>query len=124
MDDREASLGRRLLALLIDWIVAALAASLFTGVSYPPADIAENVIITAFFFGQITILTGLLGFSIGKRLVGLRIENRDGRPIGLPRAALRTALLCLVLPAILMTNEKRGLHDLAAGSRVVRVPKG
>ncbi|GAA1733862.1 RDD family protein [Aeromicrobium alkaliterrae] len=123
MDDRDASLGRRLLALLIDWIVAALAASLFTGVSYPPADIGENLVITAFFVGQITILTGLLGFSIGKRVVGLRVENREGRPIGLPRALLRTLLLSLVIPAIVMTDDKRGLHDLAAGSRVIRVVK-
>ncbi len=119
-DTEPPSLGRRLAALFIDWIVAAMAASLFTGVSYPPADIRENTIIIAFFIGQVSILTGLLGFSIGKRVMGLRVENPNGRPIGLPRALLRSVLLSLVIPAILLTDDKRGLHDLAAGSRVIR----
>ena len=69
---------------------------------------------------EVGLLTGLVGFSIGKRLLGMRIENPDGRPIGVPRAILRTLLLCLVLPAIVMTDDKRGIHDLAAGSRVVK----
>jgi len=121
VDDTEPSLIRRLAALTIDWIVAALGASLFAGVSYPPADIGENSIIIAFFVGEVAILTGLLGFSIGKRIMGLRVENPAGRPIGVPRAVVRSVLLSLVLPAIVMTDDKRGLHDLAAGSRVVRV---
>ena len=116
------SLGRRLLALLIDWVVAALAAVGLTGVGYPPADIGENLIITAFFVGEISILVGLLGYSIGKRIMGLRIEGPDGQPIGVLRALLRTVLLCLVIPAIVMTDDKRGLHDLAARSRVIRTP--
>jgi uncharacterized RDD family membrane protein YckC len=29
-------------------------------------------------------------------------------------------LLSLVIPAIVMNEDKRGLHDLAAGSRVIR----
>lgn len=116
------SLGRRLLALLIDWVVAALAAVGLAGVSYPPADIRENLIITGFFVAELAILVGLLGYSIGKRIMGLRIEGPDGRPIGIPRALLRTMLLCLVLPAVVMTEDKRGLHDLAARSRVIRTP--
>ena len=116
-------MGRRLLALLIDWAIAGLSAVALAGVHYPPADIRENLIITAFFVGEVALLTGLLGFSIGKRLTGLRVEAPSGGPIGVPRALLRTVLLSLVLPASVMTEEKRGLHDLAAISRVVRVPK-
>ena len=114
------SLGRRLGALLIDWIVASLSAAALAGVNYPPDDIGQNLIITAFFIGEVGVLTGLIGQSVGKRVLGLRVENADGRPIGLPRALLRTALLSLVIPAIILTDDKRGLHDLAAGSRVVR----
>jgi uncharacterized RDD family membrane protein YckC len=117
------SLMRRLGALLIDWIIASLSAVALTGVSYPPApldeDPSQTFIIIAFFVAEVGILTGLVGRSIGKRLLGMRIENPDGRPIGVPRAVLRTLLLCTVLPAIVMTDDKRGIHDLAAGSRVV-----
>jgi uncharacterized RDD family membrane protein YckC len=115
-----ASLGRRLGALVIDWIIAALSGVALAGVSYPPKNLAENFIITGFFVVEVSVLTGLLGFSIGKRILGLKVENPDGRPIGIVRALVRTALICLVLPAVVMTDDKRGLHDLAAGSRVIR----
>lgn len=115
------SLGRRILALLIDWAVAALSAVALTGVSYPPKDIGENFVIVGFFIVEVGLLTGLLGFTIGKRILGLRVENPAGQPIGIPRAVLRTALLSLVLPAIVMNEDKRGLHDIAAGARVIRV---
>lgn len=118
------SLARRIGALLIDWIVAALSAVALAGVHYPPAPIdqdpSETFIIIGFFIAEVGLLTGLVGRSIGKRLMGMRVENPDGRPIGVPRALLRTALLALVLPAVVMTDDKRGLHDLAVGSRVVR----
>jgi uncharacterized RDD family membrane protein YckC len=115
-----ASLGRRFGALLADWIIAALSAVALTGVKYPPENIRQNLIITAFFLGEVALLTGLLGTTIGKRLFGLRVEGPDGRPIGVPRALVRTVLLALVLPAVVMNHDQRGLHDLAAGSRVVQ----
>ncbi len=118
------SLIRRLGALLIDWIVAALSAVTLAGVNYPPApldeDPSQSFIILGFFILEVGLLTGLVGRSIGKRLLGMRVENPAGRPIGVPRALVRTALLSLVLPAIVLTDDKRGLHDLAAGSRVIR----
>ena len=124
MNDTEPSLGRRLAALFIDWVIAALGAFVVAGTPWPPRSLDESpsdtFIVTALFVGQVAILTGLLGVSIGKRLMRLRVENPSGRPIGIPRALLRTLLLTLIIPAIVMTDDKRGLHDLAAGSRVVR----
>ena len=109
---------------MIDWIIAALSAVAIAGVSYPPApldkDPSQTFIIIGFFVLEVGVLTGLLVRSIGKRLLGMKIENRDGEPIGVPRALLRTLLMVLVLPAIVMTDDKRGMHDLAAGSRVVK----
>jgi len=121
--DDDPSLGRRLLALLIDWLIAAFSAVAlfgFTGLHFPPDGIRDQLIINGVFVVEVAVLVGLLGFSIGKRVTGLRLINVDGRPIGIPRALLRTALLSLVLPAIVMTDDKRGLHDLAVGSKVVR----
>ncbi len=114
------SLGRRIAALFIDWAVAALSAVALTSVSYPPKNPAQNLMIVGFFIVEVALLTGLLGVTIGKRLMGLKVENPQGKPIGIPRAVVRTALLSLVLPAIVMNDEKRGLHDIAAGSRVAR----
>jgi len=119
----EPSLGRRLLALLIDWVIASFSAvALFgwTGVRFPPDGIRDQLIINGVFLVEVAILVGLTGFSIGKRVMGLRLINPDGLPIGIPRALLRTLLLSVVIPAIVMTDDKRGLHDLAAGSKVVK----
>jgi uncharacterized RDD family membrane protein YckC len=112
---------RRLGALLVDWIIASLSSAALAGTHYPPKDIKENLVITAFFVVEMSVLTGLLGYSIGKRIFGLKVENPDGRPIGIPRALVRSLLICLVIPALVMTDDKRGLHDLAAGSRVALI---
>lgn len=112
---------RRFLALFIDWFVALLSVSAVTGrpilggtgdSSWPPL---------VAFWVEVTVLTGLLGLTIGKRITGIKVTGVDNRPIGLARAALRTFLLCLVLPALVQNADRRGLHDLAAGSRVVPI---
>jgi uncharacterized RDD family membrane protein YckC len=120
VDVQTASLGRRLVALVVDWVIAVLSAAALAGTTVPPKGLRESLLVSGVFVVEVGLLTGLLGFSIGKRLAGLRVEGRDGRPIGVPRALLRTLLLALVVPALLMTDERRGLHDIAAGSRVIQ----
>ena len=114
------SIGRRLVALVVDWVVAVLSAAAVANTTVPPQGLRESLLVSGVFIVEVGLLTGLLGFSIGKRLTGLKVEGRDGRPIGVPRALLRTFLLALVVPALLMTDERRGLHDIAAGTRVVK----
>jgi uncharacterized RDD family membrane protein YckC len=117
---KPSSLVRRFGALLVDWFIAVFSAALFTDVAVPPANPRQELIATGFFVVEVALLTGLLGVTIGKRLFGLRVEGPDGRPIGILRALVRTVLLSLVIPALIMNEDKRGLHDLAAGSRVIR----
>jgi uncharacterized RDD family membrane protein YckC len=59
-------------------------------------------------------------------LVGLKVVNRDGAPIGSGRALLRVLLLPLSLALLglgfavmLLDHERRALHDRLAGSAVV-----
>ena len=118
-DVQTVSMGRRFAALAIDWFVAVLTAAVIAGNTVPPQGLRESLIVSAVFVVEVGLLVGLLGFSIGKRLVGLRVEGPDGGPIGVLRALLRTLLLSLVLPALVMNDDRRGLHDIAAGSRVV-----
>jgi uncharacterized RDD family membrane protein YckC len=114
------STGRRLVALLIDWVVAVLSAAAVVGTAVPPDGPGQGLVVSAAFIVEVALPTGLLGYSIGKRIVGLRVEGPDGGPIGMLRALLRTFLLSLVIPALVMNDERRGLHDIAAGSRVIR----
>ena len=74
----------------------------------------------AVFFGEITILTWLTGASFGQRLTGIRVRSIDGGRVSLPRVALRSLLICLVIPAVVYDSDGRGLHDRAARSIVVR----
>lgn len=109
---------------MIDWVIAMLSAVALAGVHFPPASLAddpsETIIVLGFFIAEVALLEGLVGRSIGKRIMGLRVENPAGQPIGVPRAFLRMVLLCMFIPAVVMTEDKRGLHDLAAGSRVIK----
>ena len=55
----EPSLGRRLVALLIDWVIASFSAvALFgwTGVRFPPAGIRDQLIINGVFVVEVAIL--------------------------------------------------------------------
>jgi uncharacterized RDD family membrane protein YckC len=113
------SLGRRFVALAIDWLIAVLSAAAVANSTVPPEGLRESVIVSAVFVVEVALLVGLLGFSIGKRIVRIKVEGPGGRPIGVPRALLRTLLLALVIPALVMNEDRRGLHDIAAGSRVV-----
>ena len=98
-----------------------LSAAALAGTTVPPQGLRESLLVSGVFIVEVGLLTGLLGFSIGKRLAGLRVEGPDGRPIGVPRALLRTFLLALVIPALVMNDERRGLHDVAARSREIRI---
>lgn len=118
-----APFGRRLIALVIDWLIASLSAVALAGASYPPDNVKQNLVITAFFVAEVALTTGLVGFSIGKRLVGLRVEGPDGQPIGVLRAVARTILICLVIPPLVTNPEGRGLHDVFTTSRVVKTPR-
>jgi uncharacterized RDD family membrane protein YckC len=69
-----------------------------------------------------SLLVGLLGTSLGHRLLGVRVARLDGGTVvGIPKAMLRSLLLCLVIPAVIYDKDRRGLHDLAAGTIVVLI---
>ena len=46
-------------------------------------------------------------------------RSSTGGPVGIPRALLRGVLLALVVPALIMDEDRRGVHDRAAGTVVL-----
>jgi uncharacterized RDD family membrane protein YckC len=71
---------------------------------------------------EYTFFVGLFGQTPGMFVTGLRcVSVNTGGPIGPPRAALRALLLVLIVPALVMDADGRGLHDRAAGSIVLLV---
>ena len=67
------------------------------------------------------LLTALTGFTIGKRLLRIRVVRLDGTMVGLLWGLLRTLLLLTVVPTLLMNRDLRGLHDRASNTAVLRI---
>ena len=112
-------IGRRIAALFIDWLASLLIASVING-GYSDGRFDQGLLTLAIFYLQVTVLTWTLGSSFGQRIMGLVVAPVGPSRVSLPAAALRTLLLCLVIPAVVMQPNGRGLHDLAAGTIVLR----
>jgi hypothetical protein len=113
-----ARFGRRLAALCIDWAIATVLSLAFFRIG--PWE--TNGWITLGLFAAIQVLF-LLIINGGPGHLILRMRVVPVRPgyLGVWRPLVRTALLCLVIPAVIWDRDQRGLHDRAAGTVLVRV---
>ena len=109
--------GRRLGALVVDWGLCVLIAYGLLTDGYGQAT-SNWALLVFFVMGVLTV--GTLGFTPGKRLFGLRVVALDTGTVNPLRALLRTALLCLALPALIWDRDGRGLHDRLAGTVELR----
>ncbi len=113
-----APLGRRFGALAIDWALSLLIAYGFLADGDPQR--AGNWALLIFFV--LSVLTvGTVGCTPGKRLLGLRVVGEGGGRLTLPRVVLRSALLLVVIPAVVWDRDTRGLHDRFARAVQVRI---
>ncbi|HET9594933.1 MAG TPA: RDD family protein [Anaeromyxobacteraceae bacterium] len=133
-----APTARRLAAAAIDAAVAlafagpplALVAAALPGGGGPAAVLPQAAALAAVIaFAHAVLGHVLLGATLGKRLLGLRVAGPDGAPPSLPRSAARAALALAgavplgLGPAVaLFTRSGRALHDLATRTVVVRAP--
>lgn len=133
---RMASPASRLAASLIDYgapIVIVVGVANGLGFTIPETSLEGwlgepgmvTAILTCYLINQV-VLVGLLGVSMGRILLGLRVVSaRDkDRPPGLVRALAR---LLLHLPCLAFTlmffllGKREGLHDVVTGTAVVYV---
>ena len=114
-----ASWPVRMLALLVDWIPSLLVANLLAGLWGLTSDQAAFLPL-AVFFAEVTLFTALTGSSFGQLATRLTVARLDGTRLSLGRAALRTLLICLVIPPVVFNSDNRGLHDIAAGTVLLR----
>jgi uncharacterized RDD family membrane protein YckC len=111
-----ASLGRRFAALLVDWLLCLLIGGLF-------GPLNGSVWPVVVLVGEYTFFVGLFGRTPGMYMTRIHcVSVGTGGPLGLPRAALRAVLLALLVPALIMDGNRRGLHDRAAGSIMLMAP--
>jgi uncharacterized RDD family membrane protein YckC len=105
-------LGRRLGALFIDWVLCVIISN----------GLLRSQYWTLAFFGAGTYLAMVLtGTTIGKRILGMRVARLDGKRIGVGWGLVRTILLLAVVPPLIIDRDRRGLHDKAANTIVVRM---
>ena len=110
-----AGFGQRAVAFLVDAVAAALIAGLVTAPELPRNwSLLSFVLITVGFL----LLTGQ---TPGMRLLGLRLAHpRPEQRLAVWRAVVRTGLLMLLLPALVVDSNGRGLHDRLTDTAVIR----
>jgi uncharacterized RDD family membrane protein YckC len=108
-----AKLGRRVLAIGVDWSLALLVSQGFAG--------GDSTVTLAVFAVMQLLLVATLGFSVGHRILGLQVRRLDGQYVGFGRSFIRVFLIMLVIPATIWDGDNRGLQDKAAGTVLVRI---
>lgn len=110
----------RVAALIGDWAASMIVALLLFGQGVLTESGWRSFMILAVYFVEASILTTLTGSSFGQLIAGVGVVRVDGQPLGFWRPTLRTALKCLVIPAIVVGAERRALNDLMLGTVVVK----
>ncbi len=115
-----APMGRRLAALMIDWLISyGLAALALAFGVFSEQMLATAVLVIWFLLGLVAVR--LFGFTPGQLVLGLQVVAVDGRvPVGIGRLAVRGLLVGTVIPALFTDWDGRGLHDRLTGTAVVR----
>jgi uncharacterized RDD family membrane protein YckC len=134
-----AGFWRRVVAALVDFAVFAIV-RLGLGVLARRVGRMDDsvlglhgtVVACTVLFAALYVITlhALEGQTIGKLVVGARVVDQNGAPPALGTSILRVlAYGCSLVPfglgffMIGLRRDRRGLHDLLAGTRVERVTK-
>jgi uncharacterized RDD family membrane protein YckC len=115
-----APMGRRLGALMIDWLISSgLAALAMRFGLYPQPAISTAVLVIWFVLGVVSVR--LFGFTPGQLALRLQVVTVDGRGlVGTGRAVVRGLLVGTVVPALFTDWDGRGLQDRLTATAVVR----
>lgn len=141
--------GRRILAFLVDGLIANLLMILITQTTFlvlfnraqdaleayqeseSPARFEQAQtaatalqsyqlgVIGIFIIFQILGVWTLHG-SLGHRIMGMYVVDVLGRKLAWWRPIVRTVLLVLVIPALVWDSDQRGFHDKLAGTILLR----
>ncbi len=115
--------GRRIGALVIDYLAATIIATAFLG--YDQFALPSEAGLTM--FGPMAVFALLqivfiptAGGSPGHRILGMRVIHLGGGWVGLWRPVVRTLLIVVVIPAVIWDSDQRGIHDKLTGLALIR----
>ncbi len=122
---------KRVIAVIIDLVITGLLSmlgSIALGLSAGEGDGLFPLLMSLLGavllpFMYLTFTNGVLGRSIGKRLLSLAVIDKQGNPIGLKNGALRTLVWAFAIGWFFALNNpaQQALHDKAAGSYVIQL---
>ncbi|MFJ2621419.1 RDD family protein [Glutamicibacter sp. NPDC087344] len=110
------SIGRlpsRLGAICIDWALSML-------LSWWLFDLGDLATLGLFCLGQI-VGVGITGHTIGHRIFGMQVQSINGSAVKPLQGLIRSVLLCLFVPVLIVDKDQRGLHDRLAKSILVKI---
>ncbi|KDF01752.1 transporter [Mycolicibacterium aromaticivorans JS19b1 = JCM 16368] len=115
-----ARMGRRFLALLIDWLIGYGLAALGMSLGLISISVLSTAVLAIWFvLGVLSVR--LFGFTPGQYALGLMVIPVDNRQhVGSGRAIARGLLLALVIPGLFTDADGRGLQDRLTMTAVVR----
>ncbi|AOY55999.1 hypothetical protein A4Z71_03210 [Candidatus Rhodoluna planktonica] len=102
----------RIAAILIDWLSCLLVSAAFFA--------SDNAATLVIFLATQSVFIATANGSLGHKLLRLRVIKIGHRQVGFSAAAIRSLLLILVLPVVIVDNNNRGLHDRAAKTALVK----
>ncbi len=114
-----APLGRRAVALFLDGLIAQVIAMGLLGYVQGVGGVGSFKPLAVIFVMNV-VMVGTGGFTVGHRLLGLRVERCPRGYAGPVRGLIRSTLLCLAIPPLIVDREGRGLHDRVAGTVILR----
>jgi uncharacterized RDD family membrane protein YckC len=115
-----ARFGRRLVAVSVDWFLCTIIAAGLMNYRLGQGGLAPFKPLAVFVMMNL-LLVGTLGFTLGHRLLGIRVVRIGGANAGPFLAMIRTTLLAVVIPAAIWDRDTRGFHDKLAGTVLVRM---
>ncbi len=112
------SQGRRMVGVLIDWLMSyAIAIGFF--VEFGASSMGAVVFLV--FTAQYLIFAALGGATPGHRIMGLKIVRfSDGQMPTPIQALIRTSLLVIILTAITFDQNGRGINERLSNTVLVR----
>ena len=119
-----ARMGRRLAALMVDWLIAVGLTGLLQVFGLTPAHFLltseGRTLVSGVWLLLGVIAVRLYGFTPGQYALGLRVASVDERLyVGTGRALTRGVLIALVIPALFTDSDGRGFQDRLTSTAVV-----
>lgn len=115
-----ARMGRRLAALMLDWLIAYGLAALAMAFGLVKAStLSTAVLVIWFVLGAAAVR--LFSFTPGQYACRLLVTSVDQRVhVGIGRAIARGLLIAFVVPALFVDSDGRGIQDRITATAVVR----